>query len=157
MLTYSAVRTKLRNEGLGHCIHNPPSHCIESGNITWDNNVDRYLHLRFDHCVCNDEPVKRCDCIIFRFEQGAIPSVYVIEVKQGNPNLTEVQEKIQYCLDKVTSLFPNNNADFRVVPTLCASSFHGLEARAFLSYRVKIRGKKVLINKRLHRESINNI
>jgi hypothetical protein len=83
--------------------------------------------------------------------------MYVIEAKQGNPDLSEVQAKIQYCLDTMTNILQNCTNLFRIIPVLCASSFHGLNARAFFSYRVTIGGDKMLINKRLHRESINSL
>jgi hypothetical protein len=83
--------------------------------------------------------------------------MYIIEVKQGNPNLTEVQAKIQYCINTMLNILPNSDRDFRIVPLLCASSFHGIINRAFLSYRVTISGKRVLIQRRKHEESINTL
>jgi len=83
--------------------------------------------------------------------------MYVIEVKQGNPNLTEVQAKIQYCITVMISLLPNSGRAFRIIPVLCASSFSGMADRALLSYRVTIYGKKLLIQKRRHDESINTL
>lgn len=81
--------------------------------------------------------------------------MYVIEVKQGNPNLTEVQAKIQYCVNTMLNILPNSDRDFRIVPLLCASSFHGIINRALLSYRITISGKRMLIQRRKHEESIN--
>jgi hypothetical protein len=81
--------------------------------------------------------------------------MYVIEVKQSNPNIAEVQAKIQYCINTMISVLPNSDRDFRIVPVLCASSFHGIVNRALLSYRVTICGKRMLIQKRRHSESIN--
>jgi hypothetical protein len=83
--------------------------------------------------------------------------MYVIEVKQGNPNLSEVQAKIQYCINTVLNILSNGNTDFKIIPLLCASSFSSLANRALLSYRVTVAGKRMLIQKRKHEESINTL
>jgi hypothetical protein len=83
--------------------------------------------------------------------------MFVIEVKQGNPSLGEVQGKIQHSIEAMERILPNSQNGFRIVPLLCASSFHGIDNRAFLSYRVTVHGKKVLIARKLHREDINRL
>jgi hypothetical protein len=83
--------------------------------------------------------------------------MYAIEVKESRPDISEVQEKIQYCVDTMMALLQNPNGRLRVVPVLCASAFHGLAQRTFFSYRINIFGKKVIINKRLHNEDINEL
>lgn len=148
----------MQNPALSTCFHDPKTQCLQGGDISWDNKIDQYLHLRFDGCICTTEPIKRCDCIIFRFPvSGNKPFMYAIEVKQGNPNLAEVQAKIQYCVDRMMNIVSNCSSSFRIIPVLCASAFHGLNARAFFGYRIAIGGKKVTIRKRLHKESINDL
>lgn len=83
--------------------------------------------------------------------------MYIIEVKQGNPNIAEVQAKIQTCIDAMVRFLPHADRDFRMIPLLCAGSFHGIVNRALLSYRVTISGRRTLIQKRRHSESINDL
>jgi hypothetical protein len=139
------------------CICDPREGCIEAGKISWDNGVDTFVHVRFDGCLCRDQPVKRCDCIVFRFVSSRQkPTMFVVETKEDNPDLSEVQEKVQYCINEMIAILIRPQ-DFRVVPVLCASSFHGLGHRAFLCYRVTIFGEKTMISKRFHSESINDL
>lgn len=82
--------------------------------------------------------------------------MFVVETKEDNPDLSEVQEKVQYCIDEMMAILTRPQG-FRIVPVLCASSFRGLDHRAFLCYRVTIFGEKTLICKRFHSESINDL
>jgi len=83
--------------------------------------------------------------------------MYVIETKEGNPDLSDVQCKIQYCVDSMKDILEGTENRFRTVPVLCASSFHGLDHRAFLGYRVMILGKKTIIQNRFHHEDLNEL
>lgn len=140
---------------LKDCICDPYDRCIESGKISWDNCAEAdFLHIRFDGCICKDSPNKRCDCIIFRFGLN-VPVMFVVEVKEGNPNITEVREKIQYCVDTMINFLPNPKNQFVIIPVLCAQDFSGLKNRAFLSYRIRVFGVKTLIRKRTHSQDIN--
>lgn len=155
-ITEAALR---QNTRISSCVHDPHTECIESGKISWDNRSnDTFVHVRFDGCLCRDLPQKRCDCIIFRFEvSNTKPTMYVIETKEGNPDLSDVQGKIQYCIDLMKDILETTSNRVRVVPILCASSFHGLDNRAFLGYRVLIFGKKTVIQNRFHDEDINEL
>jgi hypothetical protein len=147
----------VQHPSLRQCICNPSQECIEADKICWDNGVDVFVHVRFDGCLCRDLQIKRCDCVIFRFESGRRkPTMFVIETKERNPQLSEVQEKIQCCIDQMIAVLVHPRS-FRIVPVLCASAFRGLGHRAFLSYRVTIFGEKTIIRKRLHFESINDL
>ena len=139
------------------CIHNPSEDCIEAGKISW-NNCPRanYLHIRFDGCICKDSLAKRCDCIIFRFGINS-PVMYAIEVKDGNPNISEVRKKIEYCVDTIAAFLPNPKNQFIIIPVLCARNLSGLKNRALLSYRVKVLGRKSLIHTRNHGQDINRL
>jgi len=152
------IQNLMRNPRIKECMCDPYNRCIEAGKISWDNRVDTFVHVRFDGCICRDLPVSRCDCVIFRVRLGNQKSVmFVIEVKECNPDLTEVREKIQYCIDEMIELLPHPRNQFRIIPVLCASAFHGLNHRAFFNYRVKIFGGKTVIRKRLHHEDINSL
>lgn len=83
--------------------------------------------------------------------------MYVIEVKEGNPNISIVKEKIQYCLDVMIGLLPNPKNQFAIIPVLCALNLSGLKNRALLSYRVRIRGHGSLIHTRNHGQDINQL
>jgi hypothetical protein len=114
--------------------------------------------VRFDGCIVTDLPQQRCDCVIFRFEPNVSkPVMYAIETKEGNPDLREVQAQIQYCVDEMQALLQSTSDILRVVPVLCASAFHGLDLRAFFGYRVVVFGRKIVIEKRLRGEDINEL
>jgi hypothetical protein len=83
--------------------------------------------------------------------------MYVIETKEKNPNLSDVQSKIQYCIDQMIGILSITSNYVRIVPVLCAGSFHGLDNRAFFGYRVLIFGKKSVIENRFHHEDINEL
>ncbi len=82
--------------------------------------------------------------------------MFAIEVKEGNPNIAEVRDKIQYCVDRMIDFLPNPG-QFVVIPVLCARSFSGLKRRALLSYRIRIFGEKTPIKKRFHDQDINDL
>jgi hypothetical protein len=132
--------------------------CREDGKISWDNRpCAQFLHIRFDGCICRDSAHKKCDCIIFRFEDPDRPVMFAIEVKDRNPDIVEVQQQIQYCLDTIVEFLPNPKSQFVVIPVLCANAFSGLNYRALFSYRVKVSGVKTRIRKRHHGEDINTL
>lgn len=83
--------------------------------------------------------------------------MYAIEVKEENPDISEVRKKIQYCLDIMTGFLPNPKSQFIIMPVLCARNFSGLRNRALLSYRVKVLGRKSLICTRNHGQDINGL
>lgn len=157
-LRSSALQSLVHNPRIEGCICDPHRECVEAGKISWDNCPGAYFfHVRFDGCICTDLPEKRCDCIIFRFLSGSQAVMFAIEVKEGNPNLREVQAKIQYCVDIMISLLPNPKNQFVVIPVLCARAFCGLNYRAILSYRIKVFGEKMIIRKRFHHQDINSL
>lgn len=142
---------------LKDCTCDPYNKCFEPGKISWDNCPEAtFLHIRFDGCICINSLNKRCDCIIFRFGLNN-PIMFAIEVKEGNPDITEVRNKIQYCVDTMINFLPNPKNQFVIIPVLCAQDFSGLKNRAFLSYRIKVFGEKTLIRKRFHGQDINSL
>lgn len=83
--------------------------------------------------------------------------MFAIEVKEGNPDITEVRDKIQYCVDTMIKILPNPKEQFVIIPVLCAKNFSGLKRRALLSYRIAILGEKTPIKKRFHGQDINSL
>ena len=83
--------------------------------------------------------------------------MFAIEVKERNPDITEVRDKIQYCVDTMANYLPNPKNQFDIIPVLCAQNFSGFKRRALLSYRVKVFGEKTLIRKRFHGQDINSL
>ena len=157
MVVFPAFQALSQNPVLRRCIHNPKEECMEAVKISWDNcDNATFLHIRFDGCVCNSSAVKKCDCIIFRFGFGR-STMFVIEIKEENPDITEVKAQLQTCLDMMIALLPDPKSQFEIIPVLCAKSFSGLRKRSFWNYRVTVFGKKILIKKRQRGEDINKL
>jgi len=83
--------------------------------------------------------------------------MFAIEVKEENPNITEVRDKIQYCVDTMIKFLPNPKNQFVIIPVLCAQNFSGLKRRALLSYRIQMFGEKKTIKNRFHGQDINGL
>lgn len=138
------------------CICSEGEGCIERGKITWDNSKGDHLHLRIDHCVINDGPIKRCDCIIFfQFQDEGADRVFVfvIEIKDKWYKLHEIKDKIQTCVDKLHELGLLDR-NVVVIPVLYAEKHISNAKRTFYMYRVKIRGKPNSIKYLKHGERI---
>lgn len=135
----------------------PYGNCIEAGKISWDNCPDAcFLHVRFDGCLCRDSSSRRCDCIIFRFGLDNDQTVmFAVEVKESNPNLGEVRDKLQTCVNIMMGFLPDPKDQFRIIPVLCAQAFRGFSYRAVHGYRITVFGEKILIRKRFHGQDIN--
>lgn len=83
--------------------------------------------------------------------------MFAIEVKEGNPNIAEVRDKIQYCVDTMINFLPDPKNQFVIIPVLCAQNFSGLKRRALLSYRIKIFGENTPIKNRFHDQDVNRL
>lgn len=154
-ITDEDIRQHPRVRGT-NCLHNPWEDCVKADKISWNNNDDTYVHVRFDGCICRNNMMKKCDCIIFRFgSRHQKPVAYVIETKKSHPDIREVQRQIQTCIDTLTDMLPDCNNLLRIVPVVCARAFHGLGKRVFFGHRVIIYGEKEMINKRLYGQDIN--
>lgn len=94
--------------------------------------------------------------MVFRFIANE-KVLFAIEVKEGNPNLTEVKDQLQNGINIMVDLLPNPKEQFTIIPVLCAEDFSGLKRRLFLSYRVKVFGEPTLIRKKHHGEDINTL
>lgn len=159
LIAYLCTRSELKNCVCmaGACEGQGSVTCQEHGRISWDNPTFLFLHIRFDGCICNDPNYKKCDCIIFRFQSRARPTMFVLETKGNTPSFSEVKEQIEFCINKMLPLLPNPKNQFKVVPVLCSSRKTSFMKEASLSNRVTIFGEKVPINLRLYTEDINDL
>jgi len=108
--------------------------------------------------MCNDPLVKKCDCIIFRF--GSLndkPVMFVIEVKGRHPDLHEVKEQIEYCIEEMLNFLPNPKNRFQIIPVLYARRITSFLKHVAFSNRIKIFGSKVLILMRRYGQDLNEL
>ncbi len=130
--------------------------CLERGRISWSDNQFKFLHIRFDGCVCSESTCKKCDCVIFRTKDNCKPVMFVIETKGNSPSFSEVKAQIETALEKMIGLLPEPKKQFEVLPILCAARRTGFMKDQCLSNKVKIFGKFLPILILLYNENINN-
>jgi len=124
--------------------------CMERGKITCYNGSITFLHVRFDPCMCQNAGTyqeNRCDCIIFAFDQTKRKQgMFVIEVKDryNRPSLTEIKEKIQYCINRMQEILGGHMNSIEVFPILCDEKHSALHAQASMTqhYKVSCYGRK---------------
>ena len=105
-----------------------------------------------------DEPIKRCDCIIFfQFSNDETHIfAFVVEVKDRWYSLTEVKEKIETCIERLTSEINIARSRTVVIPVLYAERHISNARRTFSNYPVRIRGKPQAIKYLKHGDEITN-
>lgn len=154
----SSYLDRLREIDLfGSCLC-PRGHCRERGKIVWDGSYGNYIHLRFNHCIMNNEPFKRCDCIVFfQFaDDETNVFIFVVEVKDRWYKLTEIQEKMKTCIEKLCNEIGIIRPRTVVIPVLYAERHISNARRTFSNYPVKIMGKSHAIKYLKHGERITN-
>jgi len=154
------------NQNLVHSIAENPKlkdcfceikNCKEKGKISWADSSYSFLHIRFDGCV-EKGPIRKCDCIIFRFRKSPEKTtMFTIEAKEADYNLSEIQEKLQFCVDKMSYALSHKKHKINTVPILCARTHKSASIRSIFSYRVRICGKKKLILLVKHGQNINSL
>jgi hypothetical protein len=165
MITHQLLLNYLtKNEELVECICKLGDHdgtgkvnCKEKGRISWSDNQSKFIHIRFDDCVCSDFRIKKCDCIILRTKDNSKPIMFVIETKGNTPSLSEVKAQIETGLEKMIGLLPEPKNQFMVFPILCTARRTAFMKEQCLNNKVKIFGKQLPILILLYDENINNI
>lgn len=124
--------------------------CEESGKIVWNNSDGDYIHLRIDDCIIKDEPIKRCDCIIFYQDNENYIIIYIIEVAgRKNYHLSDIRDKISNCIINILDMIDNIQCKKLIIPVLYAKSHISIAKRSFKESTISFNGKRQLI-KYLH-------
>lgn len=82
---------------------------------------------------------------------------FVVETKEKNPSITEVQSQIQNTIDVLEPILRKYSNNIILIPTLFAKSLSSINYRILLSIKVKYRGKKLNISFLKNGSNIINI
>jgi len=104
-----------------------------------------------------DEPKKRCDCIIvFQFKGQSQIFIFIIEVKDKYYSLTEIQQKLQTCIEKWLDEIGIERGKMVIIPILYAERHISNAKRTFNMYPVNILGAPKAIRYLKHGDQITD-
>jgi len=131
----------------------PATDCKERGKINCFDPILDFMHIRFDPCMCPNVSESRCDCIIFCFDQNKRKqAMFVIEVKSkyNKPTLTEVHDKLQYCIETMQKILKGRMTIVETFPILCDEKHSGFLKRVALTETSKVKcygsKKSIILN-----------
>lgn len=133
----------LDDPSISRCIcTNPTTNCEESGKITCSGSTRSFIHVRFDPCMCQEATAKRCDCVIFCFDQSMKKqAMFVIEVKRSynKPSLEEIRAKLQYCIGVMQAILRGRMAMVEIFPMLCSRKHSAFHAQVAMTKYPKVK------------------